>query len=48
MANKNNKKPKNQELDFTEIAKFIICSFSLGKTKTEIILKLSDFGFISR
>jgi len=45
MTDKRNKKSENQKSDFTEIAKLIVCLFSLGRTKTEIILKLSDFGF---
>lgn len=45
MPQKRNKNLENHKPDLTEISKLIICAFSLGRTKTEIILKLTVFGF---
>ena len=50
MSKKNNKKLKigGTDIDLTEISKLILCGLSYGMTKTEIIMKLTDFGFDSK
>ena len=50
MPKKNNKKLKIEgtDIDLTEISKLIVCGLSYGMTKTEIIMKLTDFGFDSK
>ena len=48
MLKKHNKKLKNDEVGLTEISKLIVCAFSMDRTKTELILKLSKLGFTAK
>lgn len=48
MSKKHNKKSKNDKIDLTEISKLIVCALSMGRSKTDLILKLNKLGFTAK